>query len=77
MINPLSIDYSSMFSHLKYENPIHIKNPLILEKREGKKWEYLSQLLPNNSTIYVYIYSCYLLNYDETPNYSMLKNLFL
>jgi serine/threonine protein kinase len=74
--NPLLIDYSSLFCNLPItDSNLNIKHPSILEKREGKKWENLSKYLNHSSGIYKYLEYCYLLKYEDKPDYKKLMEL--
>jgi serine/threonine protein kinase len=74
--NPLLIDYSSLFCDLPTtDSNINVKHPSILEKREGKKWENLSKYLNPTSGIYKYLEYCYLLKYEDKPDYTKLTEL--
>jgi serine/threonine protein kinase len=74
--NPLLMDYSSLFCNLPItDSNLNIKHPSILEKREGKKWENLSKYLNHSSGIYKYLEYCYLLKYEDKPDYKKLMEL--
>uniref|UniRef100_A0A6C0JGN3 non-specific serine/threonine protein kinase n=1 Tax=viral metagenome TaxID=1070528 RepID=A0A6C0JGN3_9ZZZZ len=56
---------------------IHIMNFKNKERKRLKNWEILEPVLLNLDTkIIKYLNYCYMLSYDETPNYSELKKLF-
>jgi serine/threonine protein kinase len=56
---------------------IHIMNSKNQERKRLKNWEMLEPVLCNLDTKLVeYLNYCYVVGYDETPNYSELKKLF-
>jgi serine/threonine protein kinase len=53
----------------------HIKHPEMLKKREWKKIECLTAFFAETDAL-KYLHYCYSLQYDEKPNYSLLRRFF-
>ena len=58
-------------------NEIHILHFKNQQRKNMKEWENLEKICMNiNQKIYDFLNYCYKLNYDNTPNYNALKDLF-
>jgi hypothetical protein len=63
-------------SNLDFDE-IHIMNSKNQERKRLKQWKNVEHDLLNLDTkISEYLNYCYMLSYDEVPNYSALKKLF-
>lgn len=77
IVNPLEVFSDSNITDETIYPEMHIKHPNLLEKRERKKWTKMESFLSSELKIFHYLKYCYDLQYNETPNYAKLREIFL
>lgn len=58
-------------------NKLHVSHQTNMKKLEMKTWSNLENILKDyGEKIQNYMHNCYFIDYDESPNYTILKSLF-